>query len=129
MLLVSLVLALLYRFSNGNVYERGPAISPGVRLETISSPSQCSRQASTSDMVSLHYWVRDRTAKGKMLYWSEYEDQRLEFQLGDKRFVMTKALHVVVNRMCVGERRRAIIPYEFLGDRFKVTKNQRDFYG
>ncbi|XP_046996875.1 FK506-binding protein 2 isoform X2 [Schistocerca americana] len=85
-----------------------------LKVEKLFVPDECTEKSKTGDMLTMHY--RGTLDDGKQFDSSHDRDQPFSFQLGVGQVI--KGWDQGLVDMCVGERRRLVIPPELAyGDR------------
>ena len=83
--------------------------TPHVEIEIISAPKVCQQRTEAGDLLSMHY-IGTLQSNGAKFDSSYDRKVPLEFRLGEGRVI--QGWEIGCQNMCVGEKRRLIVPPE-----------------
>ena len=82
----------------------------GLQIETVGGPTDCSRKVQAGDRISVHYHGTLNSFDGNVFDSSYQRNQPFEVQIGVGKVI--KGWDQGIVGMCVGEKRRLVIPPE-----------------
>jgi len=82
----------------------------GLQIETVGGPTDCSRKVQAGDRISVHYHGTLNSFDGTVFDSSYNRNQPFDVQIGVGKVI--KGWDQGIVGMCVGEKRRLVIPPE-----------------
>ena len=92
----------------------------GLKIETLSRPTNCSRKVESGDLISVHY--SGELTNGNVFDSSYQRNKPFTFKIGIGQVI--KGWDQGIIGMCIGENRELVIPPELgYGQRVSIDKN------
>ena len=92
----------------------------GLKIETLSRPTNCSRKVESGDLISVHY--SGELTNGNVFDSSYQRNKPFTFKIGIGQVI--KGWDQGIIGMCIGENRELVIPPELgYGQRVSIGKN------
>ena len=92
----------------------------GLKIETLSRPTNCSRKVESGDLISVHY--SGELTNGNVFDSSYQRNEPFTFKIGIGQVI--KGWDQGIIGMCIGENRELVIPPELgYGQRVSIDKN------
>ena len=92
----------------------------GLKIETLSRPTNCPRMVESGDVISVHY--SGKLTNGNVFDSSYQRNEPFTFKIGIGQVI--KGWDQGVFGMCVGEKRELVVPPELgYGQRVSIDKN------